>query len=164
MNEGAGSKGIERICAHRIEWWLDTDSEETVMKSIYTQVRTIEEAEALGYFIVRNGYEGVQNDSYRYCRISIERAIMENRRHNRDFCYIGINNSRLVVGRHRRAMRRQGSLKFIEKERVFRKLLLTGRPFWGFGCAYNGDGPQGLYELFNEPLYRPSYRRRWIWN
>lgn len=93
------------------------------MRSIYTQARTIEEADALGNFIMQNGYEGVQNDSYRYCLQTIERAFIENQRHNRCFCYIGVNYGSLVVGRNKRSMRLQGSDKFIEKERIFKKLL-----------------------------------------
>lgn len=93
------------------------------MRSIYTQARTIEEADALGHFIMQNGYEGVQNDSYRYCLQTIERAFIENQRHNRCFCYIGVNYGRLVIGRNKRSMRWRGAYKFIEKERIFRGLL-----------------------------------------
>lgn len=92
-------------------------------RSIYTQARTIAEADALGHFIMQNGYEGVQNDSYRYCLQTIERAFIENKRHNRQFCYIGVNNSRLVIGRNKRSMRREGACQFIEKERIFKGLL-----------------------------------------
>lgn len=93
------------------------------MKKIYTRCRSIEEADALGHFICERGYEGVQNDSYRYCRLSIEIAFKRNARHNREFVYIGVNGYRLVVGYCKRDMRREGSMKFIEKERVFKKLL-----------------------------------------
>lgn len=30
MNEVVESKGVERICAHQIEWWLDTGDEEPI--------------------------------------------------------------------------------------------------------------------------------------
>ena len=45
------------------------------MKSIYTLCNSEEEANALGYFIMSKGYEGVQNDSYRYCDLQIYAAI-----------------------------------------------------------------------------------------
>lgn len=94
------------------------------MRKIYTRCYSIEEADALGHFIYGvKGYEGVQNDSYRYCRLDIEIAFKRNARHQREYVYIGVNGYQLVVDYCKRAMRRSGSLKFIEKERVFRKLL-----------------------------------------
>lgn len=99
--------------------------EENDMISIYTQCYSIEDADALGHFICRMGFEGVQNDSYRYCRLMIERAFEKNTRHNRNYCFIGVNGSRLVVGYTQRSMRNQYSFKFIEKERVFREKLLS---------------------------------------
>lgn len=41
------------------------------MKRIYTLCNSEEEANALGHFIMSKGYEGVQNDSYRYCDLQI---------------------------------------------------------------------------------------------
>lgn len=94
------------------------------MRKIYTRCYSIEEADALGHFIVgEKNYEGVQNDSYRYCRLYIEIAFKQNARHHREYVYIGVNGCQLVVDYCKRAMRRSGSLKFIEKERMFRKLL-----------------------------------------
>ena len=94
------------------------------MKKIYTRCYSIEDADALGHFICgKKGYEGVQNDSYRYCRLSIEIAFNRSARHHRAYVYIGVNGCQLVVGHCKRAMRRCGSMKFIEKERVFRNLL-----------------------------------------
>lgn len=68
------------------------------------------------------GYEGVQNDSYRYCDLQIYAAI-KNKRHYRNFCFVGVNGGRMVVGKNKKEMRKQLSYKYIEKERVFRKLL-----------------------------------------
>ena len=93
------------------------------MKKIYTQCFSVEEADAIGHFIMSRGYEGVQNDSYRYCLMCIKSAIKENLIHNRNYCYIGVNGSRLVVAKNRKMMRHQGSYKFIEKPRVFREKL-----------------------------------------
>lgn len=96
------------------------------MKKIYTRCHTIEDADALGRFIVGDkGYEGVQNDSYRYCRLHIEIAFKRNARHNKEYVYIGVNGGLLVVDYSKRGMKRKGSMKFIEKERIFRKLLST---------------------------------------
>ncbi len=96
------------------------------MKKIYTRCHSIEEADALGRFIVgEKGYEGVQNDSYRYCRLSIEIAFKRNARHRREYVYIGVNGGQLVVDYCKRGMIREGTMKFIEKERIFRKLLST---------------------------------------
>lgn len=93
------------------------------MKSIYTLCNSEEEANALGYFIMSKGYEGVQNDSYRYCDLQIYAAIKKNKRHYRNFCFVGVNGGRMVVGKNKKEMRKQLSYKYIEKERVFRKLL-----------------------------------------
>lgn len=93
------------------------------MRQIYTKCHSFEEADALGHFIMSKGYEGVQNDSYRYCKEAIKRALKENGRHHRNYCFIGVNGGRLVVGQNKKAMRRQLSMKYIEKERVFKELL-----------------------------------------
>ena len=41
------------------------------MNNIFTICYSEEEANEIGHFIMRKGYEGVQNDSYRYCREAI---------------------------------------------------------------------------------------------
>lgn len=93
------------------------------MRQIYTKCYSFEEANALGHYIMRQGYEGVQNDSYRYCKEAIEWALKENKRHNRDYCFVGINGGCMVVGKNKKEMRRKLSMKYIEKERIFRNLL-----------------------------------------
>lgn len=52
-------------------------------KRMKVRVYDIEEAEALMKDMMERGYEGVQNDSYRYCRLSAERALIDDGR-----CYI----------------------------------------------------------------------------
>ena len=74
------------------------------MKRIYTLCNSEEEANALGHFIISKGYEGVQNDSYRYCDLEISLALKENRRHHRNFCFIGVNGCQMVVGKSKKEM------------------------------------------------------------
>ena len=93
------------------------------MKQIYTKCHSFEEANALGHFIMSKGYEGVQNDSYRYCEDHIRWALEYNRRHHRDYCFVGVNGGCMVVGKNKKEMRKKFSMKYIEKERIFRKLL-----------------------------------------
>lgn len=93
------------------------------MRQIYTLCHSFDEANALGHFIMSKGYEGVQNDSYRYCEMEIEMALKENFYHHRDYCFVGVNGGRMVVGKNKKEMRRQLSMKYIEKERVFRDLI-----------------------------------------
>lgn len=93
------------------------------MRQIYTLCRSLEEADALGHFIMSKGYEGVQNDSYRYGKMEIEFALKANADHHRDCCFVGVNDCQLVVGKNRKEMRRKFSLKYIEKVRVFKELL-----------------------------------------
>lgn len=97
------------------------------MKQIYTKCHSFEEANDLGIFLMGKGYEGVQNDSYRYCKDAIKWALKNNGRHHRGYCFIGVNGGRLVVGQNKKAMRRQLSLHYIEKERIFRKLVSMNR-------------------------------------
>ncbi|MBO4965881.1 MAG: hypothetical protein J6C81_06420 [Muribaculaceae bacterium] len=93
------------------------------MRQIYTLCHSFEEANALGHFIMGKGYEGVQNDSYRYCKEAIKWALKENARHHRDYCFVGVNGCQMVVGKNKKEMRRKFSMKYIEKERMFRTLL-----------------------------------------
>lgn len=94
------------------------------MESIYTICYgDANDVDKLGHWICSKGYEGVYNDSYRYNRMTINRAIKENLRHHRDFCYIGIDGYRLVIGKTKREMRKQHSMKFIEKIDRFKELI-----------------------------------------
>ena len=93
------------------------------MKWIYTKCHSFEEANALGHFIIGKGYMGVQNDSYRYCEDHIRWAWETNIRHRLEFCFVGVNGCQLVVGAHKKAMRKQGAMRYIEKERVFKELI-----------------------------------------
>ena len=92
------------------------------MREIFTRCTSIEEADEIGRFIMSKGYEGVQNDSYRYCKLRMEVALRENKEHNREYLFVGATQSQIVVGKSKRTMRRLG-LKYIEKPRVFKELL-----------------------------------------
>ena len=72
------------------------------MKQIYTQCFSVEDADNLGHFIMSKGYEGVQNDSFRYCLMMIKAAMRDNLRHGRNYCFIGVNGGRLVVVNQRK--------------------------------------------------------------
>lgn len=93
------------------------------MKRIFTLCRSFEDANSLGHFIISKGYEGVQNDSYRYCELEIKMALEENCRHHCDYCFVGVSSFRMVVGRTKKEMREKFSMKYIEKERIFRELI-----------------------------------------
>lgn len=93
------------------------------MKRFFTLCRSFDEANSLGHFIMSKGYEGVQNDSYRYCELEIKMALDENCRHHHDYCFVGVSNFHMVVGKTKKEMREKFSMKYIEKERVFRDLI-----------------------------------------
>ena len=92
------------------------------MDNIFTICYSEEEANEIGHFIMRKGYEGVQNDSYRYCREAIWRAFKEAKRHHSCFIYVGVRDCQMIVSRTKRGLRRNG-LKYIEKKRMFYNLL-----------------------------------------
>lgn len=93
-----------------------------IMKNIFTAAYSIEEANEIGHFIMSKGYEGVQNDSYRYCDAAIKAAMHHNRAHHKDSIYVGVSYDRMVVACGKRVLRRKG-MKYIEKKRMFYKLL-----------------------------------------
>lgn len=74
------------------------------MRQIYTKCYSFEEANALGHFIMGKGYEGVQNDSYRYCEDHIRHALEYTRRHHREHCFVGVNGGCMVVGKSKKEM------------------------------------------------------------
>lgn len=92
------------------------------MDNIFTIAYSREEANEIGYFIRSKGYEGVQNDSYRYCRETIDWAFTQNEKHHIDYIFIGVSGSQMVVARTKRLLIKKG-LKYIEKKRVFYNLL-----------------------------------------
>ncbi len=92
------------------------------MRVIFTKCESLEEAEELGHFIMSKGYEGVKNDSYRYCKESMSYLLSDNMRHNRNYVFVGANRAQLVVAASKKYMKRRG-LKYIEKMRVFKELL-----------------------------------------
>lgn len=89
---------------------------------IFTIAYSREEANETGHFIMSKGYEGVQNDSYRYCDLIIQNALHENARHHIDHIYVGVGCTQMVIARTKRGLRRRG-LAYIEKKRVFYNLL-----------------------------------------
>lgn len=92
------------------------------MNKIFTIAYSREEANEIGHFIMGKGYEGVQNDSYRYCDLVIQTALRDNEKHHIDHIYVGVACSQMVVSRTKRGLRRRG-LVYIEKKRVFYNLL-----------------------------------------
>ena len=84
------------------------------MNKIFTAAYSIEEANEIGHLIMSKGYEGVQNDSYRYCDLAIETAFRNNKVHHRDCIYVGVGYDTMIVARTKRGLRRKG-MKFIEK-------------------------------------------------
>lgn len=82
------------------------------MNNIFTICHSEEEANEVGHFIMGKGYEGVQNDSYRYCREAIWWAFKEAKRHHLYCIYIGVIGCKMVVSRTKRGLRRNG-LKYI---------------------------------------------------
>ena len=92
------------------------------MKNIFTICYSREEANEVGHFIMSKGYEGVQNDSYRYCDQMIRVALDDNSRHCIGHIYVGVNDCQMIVSKTKRRLRRKG-LKYIEKKRMFCKLL-----------------------------------------
>ena len=88
------------------------------MNNIFTICYSEEEANEIGHFI----YEGVQNDSYRYCREAIWWAFKEAKRHHSNYICVGVAGCQMTVSKSKRGLRRNG-LKYIEKRRMFYKLL-----------------------------------------
>lgn len=92
------------------------------MNMIFTAAYSEEEANEIGHFIMSKGYEGVQNESYRYCDIEIRYASENAIKHHMDCIYVGVCISSMIVSGNKRGLRRKG-LKFIEKKRKFYELL-----------------------------------------
>lgn len=98
------------------------DFNKEYMNNIFTIAYSREEANEIGHFIMSKGYEGVQNDSYRYCDEEILFALSANSKHNIDHIYVGVCGCHMIVAKTKRLLRRKG-LKYIEKKRVFYNLL-----------------------------------------
>ena len=92
------------------------------MNNIFTICYSEEEANEIGHFILSRGYEGVQNDSYRYSREASWWAFKEAKRHHSNYIYVGVAGCQMTVSKSKRGLRRNG-LKYIEKRRMFYKLL-----------------------------------------
>lgn len=92
------------------------------MNNIFTICYSEEEANEIGHFILSRGYEGVQNDSYRYCRDVIRWAFKQANRHHSCFIYVGVIGCQMIVSNNKRKLRRN-RLKYVEKKRMFYNLL-----------------------------------------
>lgn len=88
------------------------------MKNIFTIAYSEEEANVIGHFIMSKGYEGVQNDSYRYCREKILWTFKQAKKHHIDFIYVGVNSYQLVISRTKRGLRRK-DLNILRKNECF---------------------------------------------
>lgn len=94
--------------------------------NIFTICYSRQEANEIGHFIMSKGYEGVQNDSYRYCDLMIQVTLKEAMRHHENCIYVGVCGCQMIVSRTKRGLRRKG-LKYIEKKRLFYNLLKNYR-------------------------------------
>lgn len=95
---------------------------EKYMKKIFTIAYSEEEANEIGHFIMSKGYEGVQNDSYRYCDLAIKTAMKQNHAITSNSYVYAIYVMCMIVAKTKRGLRRNG-LKYIEKKRKFYELL-----------------------------------------
>lgn len=59
------------------------------MKHIRVRCYTMKEAQFIMHFLMENGFEGVQNDSYRYCNLSAWCCFKSD-----GICFVGISLSR----------------------------------------------------------------------
>ena len=57
-----------------------------MLKKIKVRAYTLKEAEEIMRFCLSQGYEGVQNDSYRYCKSSAQYAL------RKGICFICVEN------------------------------------------------------------------------
>lgn len=92
------------------------------MKNIFTIVYAEEKANEASRFIMSKRHEGVQNDSYRYCREMIRRCITENKRHDINYIYVGTSGPQMIVSVTKRRLKRKGPT-YIEKKIKFHELL-----------------------------------------
>lgn len=91
------------------------------IKKIKVRAYTLKEAEEIMKFCLRKGYEGVQNDSYRYCKESAAYAL------KKGICFICVHNSgssRIIVcdthWRKHRQFKELSKSKFMEKLTSYR--------------------------------------------
>lgn len=88
------------------------------MKRAFTIAYSVEEANEIGHFIRSKGYDGVQNDSYRYCKEMIEYKFNRNKIHNREYIFIGVDKGKMIVCQAKKTLRRK-NISYIEKKRIF---------------------------------------------
>ena len=92
------------------------------MRNIYTPCYSIDEANEIGHFVMSKGYEGVKNDSYRYCDFWIKFSFNENLRHHNGIVYIGVSGCSMLIGKSNKYMKRYGS-RPVKNSILFKKLL-----------------------------------------
>lgn len=95
-----------------------------VRKEIFTICNSFEEANELGRYIVRHGYEGLYNDSYRGCETAISFDFRDNVKEGRPFLYVGVKGCSLSIGKTKEDI---SDCKFIEDTDTFKKELTGPR-------------------------------------
>ena len=88
------------------------------MKRVFTIAYSVEEANEIGHFIRSKGYDGVQNDSYRYCKEMIEYKFNRNKIHNREYIFIGVDKGKMIVCHSKKPLIRR-NIPYIKKKRIF---------------------------------------------
>lgn len=91
------------------------------MNNIFTICYSEEEANEIGHFILSRGYEGVQMIAI---DIAVKRfgGLSQAKRHHLNCIYVGVAGCQMTVSKSKRGLRRN-CLKYIEKRRMFYKLL-----------------------------------------
>lgn len=92
------------------------------MKNIFTKCNNYEQANELGQYIVRYGYEGLYNDSYRYCAESIRDELKANSKEGKPFLYVGVRSYALKIGKTKEDML---DCTYIEDIDTFKKELTS---------------------------------------
>lgn len=131
------------------------NDKERKLNNIFTIAYSREEANEIGHFIMGKGYEGVQNDSYRYCDEAIQFALNANSKHNINHIYVGVCGCQMIVAKTKRILRKKG-LKYIEKKRMFYNLLkqygaerYRGVVLFGYPFLFQ-NGDLGFHEKMAE--------------
>ncbi len=131
------------------------NDKERKLNNIFTIAYSREEANEIGHFIMGKGYEGVQNDSYRYCDEAIQFALNANSKHNINHIYVGVCGCQMIVAKTKRILRKKG-LKYIEKKRMFYNLLkqdgeerYRGVVLFGYPFLFQ-NGDLGFHETMAE--------------
>ncbi len=130
------------------------------MKNIYTKCNSYEQANELGHYIVSHGFEGLYNDSYRYCEMLIKDTFNDNVKVGRPYLYVGVGYNSLEIGRTPEEMARHKSTEYIEDVDTFKRVLENKRVYtpikreWKLmgNCAPN-DLLHTKVEIFDDYIY-----------